>query len=682
MSGQARYRAFISYSHQDRRIARQIQRKLETYRVPRRLVGNETRMGIVPRRLAPIFLDQDDLPAAQDLKTSVKDALAVSDALIVICSPAAAASRWVNREIVVFRELNPTGLILTAIVGGEPLVSVNGGDPRKECFPHALLETRASGDNLEPLAADFRAGGDDRRVALVKLVAGLLDLRLDQIIERDLQRRQRRVMVITVLSVLLSLVMGTMALFALSARAEAERRRSEAEGLIEFMLSDLQEKLEPVGRLDVLDAVGEKVIEYYADQTLEALTPDGMGRRARAFHLLGRIDSSEGELNSALAMFTEAYRTSSQLLEAQSENSSRIFEHSQSAFWVGYSAWQSGQLNEAEAYFVEYRDLAERLVLIDPTNLEWSEEAAHANKNLGVIYLQSGRLEAARTAFDATIQLFESLALMQEGDDAAWINVADTYAWRANVAERLEGRQAAIEMRMRQIAIYETQLVSTTENWEIRRDAMNAEYGLGRLHLFDSDRSDLAGVQSALEILQSATFETDALILHDPANVEWRLVGARQRLWLAQALLMAGDTEAASQAYLDATAYMAHPSWASDGGARFVETRMHAALIEAEIFAATGQLDSTETALDHLLASLIREPDWQTDFRYGPYLFAAAGNLMADTLTDLGDMAGALASWQRVVEVLAPYEDQLRIDASYEYQNALMKLQQHTVNAE
>jgi tetratricopeptide (TPR) repeat protein len=682
MSGQARYRAFISYSHQDRRVARKIQRNLETYRVPSRLVGGETRMGVVPSRLSPIFLDQDDLSASEDLKSSVKNALAVSDALIVICSPAAAASRWVNREITVFRELNPTGLILTAIVGGEPLVSLNGGDARKECFPPALLETRTSGDNLEPLAADFRAGGDDRRVALVKLVAGLLDLRLDQILERDLQRRQRRVMVITVISVLLSLVMGALALFALSARADAERRRGEAEGLIEFMLSDLQEKLEPVGRLDVLDAVGEKVIEYYATQELATLAPDGMGRRARAFHLLGRIDSSEGELSSALTMFTEAYRTSSQLLEFQSENSTRIFEHSQSAFWVGYSAWQSGRLDEAEAYFIEYRDLAERLVHIDPTNLEWSEEAAHANKNLGVIYLQSGRLEAARTAFDASLGLFESLALVLVDDDAAWINVADTHAWSADVAERLEGRQAAIEMRHNQISIYEIQLGSEIENWEIRRDAMNAEYALARLHLFDTEQPGLIGVQTALQILQSASHEVDALISHDPANVEWRLVGARQRLWLVKALLMAGDTEAASQAYLEATAIMAHPSWAADDGARFAETRMHAALVEAEIFAMTGQLDSAQMSLDHLLVSLVREPDWQTDFRYGPYLFAAAGNLLADVRSEQDDPAGAEASRRRVVEVLGPFEEQLRTDASYEYRAALSGLPQPSITTE
>src|SRR5579863_454983 len=64
---QFRYRAFISYSHQDRAWADWLHRALETYRVPRRLVGRSTAAGIVPRRLAPVFRDREELASAIDL---------------------------------------------------------------------------------------------------------------------------------------------------------------------------------------------------------------------------------------------------------------------------------------------------------------------------------------------------------------------------------------------------------------------------------------------------------------------------------------------------------------------------------------------------------------------------------------------------------------------------------------
>ncbi len=38
------------------------------------------------------------------------------------------------------------------------------------------------------------------------------------------------------------------------AQAEAEAARNDAEGLVEFMLTDLRTRLDAVGRLDVLDS--------------------------------------------------------------------------------------------------------------------------------------------------------------------------------------------------------------------------------------------------------------------------------------------------------------------------------------------------------------------------------------------------------------------------------------------
>src|SRR5215469_14629909 len=82
-----RYRAFISYSHQDRFWADWLHRALEAYRVPSRLVGTHTAAGTVPRRLAPVFRDRDELASATDLGRKVNEALAQSANLIVICSP-------------------------------------------------------------------------------------------------------------------------------------------------------------------------------------------------------------------------------------------------------------------------------------------------------------------------------------------------------------------------------------------------------------------------------------------------------------------------------------------------------------------------------------------------------------------------------------------------------------------
>src|ERR1700730_4358299 len=97
-----RYSAYISYSHDDERWAKWLQSALERYRVPRRLIGTQTGFGILSKRLAPVFRDRSDLSAATDLGETVNNTLKVCANLVVMCSPSACASRWVNEEISAF----------------------------------------------------------------------------------------------------------------------------------------------------------------------------------------------------------------------------------------------------------------------------------------------------------------------------------------------------------------------------------------------------------------------------------------------------------------------------------------------------------------------------------------------------------------------------------------------------
>ena len=148
------YRAYISYSHSDEVWAAWLQRALELYRVPRNLVGNETDAGRVPARIRPVLRDREDLSSAVDLEVTVKQALTNSENMIVICSPEAVASRWVNEEIPEFAALGRADRIFCIIVDGEPV----GDCSLSVCFPTALAEI----GQQEPLAADVRKWADGK----------------------------------------------------------------------------------------------------------------------------------------------------------------------------------------------------------------------------------------------------------------------------------------------------------------------------------------------------------------------------------------------------------------------------------------------------------------------------------------------------------------------------------------
>src|SRR3954468_23063510 len=87
---QSRYYAFLSYSHRDKELADWLHKEIEKFRVPRALVGRLTDNGVVPKRLTPVFRDEQELAAAADLGDEIREALEASQFLIVLCSPHAA----------------------------------------------------------------------------------------------------------------------------------------------------------------------------------------------------------------------------------------------------------------------------------------------------------------------------------------------------------------------------------------------------------------------------------------------------------------------------------------------------------------------------------------------------------------------------------------------------------------
>ena len=67
-----RYSAFISYSHKDRAWAGWLHRELERYRLPKALVGRDSPVGVLERKLPPVFQDREELAASSDLAQSVR----------------------------------------------------------------------------------------------------------------------------------------------------------------------------------------------------------------------------------------------------------------------------------------------------------------------------------------------------------------------------------------------------------------------------------------------------------------------------------------------------------------------------------------------------------------------------------------------------------------------------------
>ena len=292
-----RYRAFLSYSHADEAAARHLHQRLERFRVPRSLRRGGA--GTLPARLHPVFRDRDELASSTQLSASIESALAESEALVVVCSPAAARSPWVNAEIAWFRRHYPQRPVLAFVVAGDP-----GLDPRKHpeaaAFPTMLAlasPDAPDGPCGEPLAADARPEADGFGSAFLKLAAGLLGVRYDELRRRDQRRRQRVWTLAVTAALLLAALFAWLAWQAAQARdvARAAQARAELELRSE---RQTREFLISVFRLaDANEARGEQVtVREVLDRAVERIDRTEFARPAVRARFLATLGQAYGSL--------------------------------------------------------------------------------------------------------------------------------------------------------------------------------------------------------------------------------------------------------------------------------------------------------------------------------------------------------------------------------------------------
>lgn len=234
-TAQRRYRGFISYSQKDKAWARRLHQSLESYAVPKGVNAPALRNG---RRLGRFFRDDEELGGAQSLGAALEGAIDDSDTLIVICSPHAAQSKWVNEEVLRFKR-RKNARVFGVIVGGEP----NAADPARECFPPALRWAVGPDGQLtdqpdEPLAPDIRKESFERIRA--RVAAGILGVPFDDLWRRERRRRAARTAVTaTTSAIALAGVVGLVVYF--QDQVEAARPEEQLARFYDYMVAEYAE---------------------------------------------------------------------------------------------------------------------------------------------------------------------------------------------------------------------------------------------------------------------------------------------------------------------------------------------------------------------------------------------------------------------------------------------------------
>lgn len=649
-----KYRAFISYSHADQIWGQWLHRSLERYRVPAHLaqvMGSNPRY---PTRLSPIFRDREELASSPDLSAKINQALEASESLVVICSPSAARSRWVDEEVERFKKLGRSNRIFCVIVDGDPAVAGS----EQDCFPPALRKSYDADGNevdgeAEPVAADARPHADGKKLARFKLIAGMLDVGLDELLQRELYRRNRSLLITAVSAVAVCLVMATLAINAVIARNEATLRREQADSLITFMLGDLRKRLQPVGRLDVLDAVGDQAMAYFSSLGEDGLTGNSALTRATAMRQIGEVRIAQGLIEEGLLAFNEA----AELLNAGGidDEATRLFELGQINYWIADAYFNDLKLDQASAYIQEYLALSRELVKIAPDKPEYKLELLYAESNLGTLAYRANDLDAARSYFRNALAMGRDLSTGWP-DFSSDLDLAVTISWLGAIESSAGNLTLARQY-------YEEELDIHRSRWQ-QKDEPKRKYRLARALWLFADTLEQAGdLHGSNTALNESVRLYRELTQYDPLNYDWQeeltwVLTLLARDGYAGGRLSAGEARAVLQ--------LARESLANIQEQKSVEVHRVSAAIEVE--GATIELHegAPEAAADLARSAVsVVQPLAQGDDRVRLLpLYAKAAYVSAAAESAMGDEAASRKIAQAALDNLAVNDnDPIRIRA-------------------
>ncbi len=232
MSQPYKYFAFISYSRKDSKVAAWLQKRLEWFRFPVKLV-TEDRRPPNPKFVRPVYRDKTNLEVTDEhYWTNIRRALEESRFLIILCSEHAAKSQPVNMEVQHFLATHDgdASLLAPVIVNGNV---TSEGDDSALC---PTLRTVRDPDskplidrNLPTIVPDATEQ-DAWEAGFVSLVSYLLQLErtaLGDHIQRETKRQARVLRRWLAVVILLTLCAIAGGVYSLIQKREADRQTEE-----------------------------------------------------------------------------------------------------------------------------------------------------------------------------------------------------------------------------------------------------------------------------------------------------------------------------------------------------------------------------------------------------------------------------------------------------------------------
>ena len=325
-------------------------------------------------------------------------------------------------------------------------------------------------------------------------------------------------------------------------RQQADAARGQAEGLVGFMIQDLQPSLKDYGRLSLLRQVDEKTVSYYAALPPELRNATTDLAQADAIEALAEILASSGDMKSAAAKGGEALALY-QRLAAQHPEIPEAAAGALNLEWYAYSTAPSHSSAELDVFQQDILRRWRELFAKHPESLKVRTGLGGALWNRASDAAQRFNKPQEAIAIGLELQEYDRRGMVKWPEDK---KIARGYANALRVlavAYQANGEQdKAVQVSEEAEAFYDEALKKDPGNLSLLADAGEAAMNLSyRVSVFSLQRARDA------ELIARERYRT--LTTLDPSNADWRHHFAMAHMMECYYLEGDGQIEAARQAF-------------------------------------------------------------------------------------------------------------------------------------
>ncbi|WP_417763418.1 winged helix-turn-helix domain-containing protein [Shewanella sp.] len=314
----------------------------------------------------------------------------------------------------------------------------------------------------------------------------------------------------------LTLISVLMSARSIDAEQQANARRLDAENLLGFMVGDFADKLRSIGRMDLLDGISSKALEYFTakgniqDKTLGF---EGRFQHGQTLELIGEVAYSRGKNDEAKNALLAAEQEFLPLLKQQPNNLELLKSLGANAFWQGQMEYDSSVWLRAAKHFGDYLFFSQNMVDIEPKNYDSLMELSYANSSLGSVEMKLQRYDKAIELFEKALSIKEDLLEINPHDEHLLADIADTRSWVANADDAAGNSKLSIKTLHENIDILLS--IKTSNNAYLLDILSNNQRLLARYYNFLKDYN-----KSYSLFLESIKNKKEAL-KQDPNNKIW-----------------------------------------------------------------------------------------------------------------------------------------------------------------